>query len=108
MKNSILIALVTFLLASCASDQYLLSTTEMESSPYRTEGYNILKGDKLIGKVTSTEIEIDTKGNMVKEVSVTLEGFSNANDAEDVMKFLHTKYPNKKIEINLDGVESFE
>ena len=107
MKNLIYIASI-ILLTSCATDKYLLSPSEMAASEYKTEGYKIFKGDQLVGKVTSTEIEIDTKGNVVKEVSITLEGFSNSNDAESIMKFLHTKYPNKKIEINLDGVESFE
>ena len=106
--KKLLLFMSVLLLTSCATDKYLLSAEEMKNSPYRTEGNKVMKGEEVIGKVTSTEVEVDKKGNMTKEISITLVGFEQATEANDVIKFLHTKYPNKKIEVNLDGVQSFE
>jgi hypothetical protein len=106
--KKLLLFMSVLLLTSCATDKYLLSTEEMEKSPYRTEGNKVMKGDEVIGKVSSTEIEIDKKGNRTQEISITLTGFDQVGEADEVIKFLHTKYPNKKIEVNLDGVQSFE
>lgn len=107
MKNLIVIALAV-LLTSCATDKYLLSSEEMNKSPFSIEGHTVKKGNEVIGRITSTEIEIDAKGNMVKEFSFTLENMGKSAETEALLKFLHTKFPNKKIEINLDGVLDYE
>lgn len=107
MKNLLIIA-IAVLFSSCATDKYLLSSEEMSKSEFSTEGYTIKKGSEVIGKITSTEIEIDAKGNMVKELSITLEDISKSINITELLKYLHTKYPNKKIEINLDGITTFE
>lgn len=107
MKNLFVFALA-ILLSSCATDKYLLSAEEMNNSEFSTEAHTIKKGNEIIGRITSTEIEIDAKGNMVKELSITLEDVSKALDMEALLKYLHTKFPNKKIEINLDDVINFD
>lgn len=106
--KKVLIYCALLALTSCASDKYLLTPEQMKNSPYSKKGFNIMKGDEIIGKVTSTEIEIDKKGRVVKEISITLTGFEKLGEAEEVIKYLHTSYPDKKIEINLDGIVTFD
>ncbi len=107
MKN-IIIILITITLYSCATDKFLMSDEEMENTPYRTVGMSIMRDSTIIGNVSSTEIEVDSKGNKTLEISITLTGFDKSSEANEVIRYLHTRYPTRKIEVNLDGVRTFE
>ena len=97
-----LMVLITTLFVSCTSS-YKLSDTEFKNSEYSTNGRAILKNGTEVGQVTGLEYEL-YRGKMVKEISVTLKGL-NTEDIVAIIKYLHTKYPNDKIEVNTDNYD---
>lgn len=93
-----LLIILTVVLFAC--NPYKLTTKQYENSIYSTAGWCIYKNDTtLVGEVVSMEYEL-YNGKLVKELSVTLSSLDN--DITDIIKYLHTRYPNDKIEINTD------
>lgn len=100
MRNLLLFSII-LLLSSCVTDKYLLSTEEFNNSEYSVSGWEVLKSDTLvIGKITSMESEI-YKGHLVNEISISLMNVAEIDELE-VMKYLHTRMPEVKIELNKD------
>lgn len=108
MRKLLLGIVLSSVLFSCATDRYLMTEKEMKETPYSTDGFNVMRDSIVIGTVSSTEIEISPNGKRVVEISITLNGFDKSSEATEVIKFLHTKYPHRKIEVNLDGVGEFK
>jgi hypothetical protein len=75
---------------------------------YRVSEWNVYKEDKVIAKVTSTELEMMPNGKKIMEISLTLESHAGMLDAEQLLEYLHQKYPKAKIEINLDEIEKYK
>lgn len=106
MKKLLSIVIVLMLLTSCAKDQYLLTKEEYKNTEYSVKGWSIYKNETIIvGTVNSIEYEL-FNGKMYKEISVTLKSIDG--DVVGILKFLHTKHPNDKIEINTDEYEEFQ
>lgn len=104
--NTILVAVVgTVLLTACMSPKSYMSSQEITEKKYSIEGFNILKDGDVVGTLTSTEWEL-YKNNFVKEVSIKT-SFTSDKDMKEIARFVHTKFPKAKIEINDDGGNSF-
>ena len=108
MKNiqslAILFA-VTFLLFSCAANKYLMSAEEMSSKGYTMENWEILKNGTVVARLSSTEWEL-YRNHLSREISVVT-SYSSDEEMKEVLRFVHTKFPNDKIEINEDDGNSF-
>ena len=110
MKKFLLILLIALFAGSCGvlKDQYKMSDKEITEKGLRTEKNSVIANDSVVvANVTSVELEL-YNGKMVQEISVTLTNTGLLYDAEDILRFLHTKYPKSKIEINSDGKLGFE
>jgi len=108
MKNiqSILIALsAALLLFSCASKKFLMSEEEISSKGYTLQNWEILKNGAVVARLSSTEWEL-YRNHLTREISVVT-SYSSDDEMKEVLRFVHTKFPNDKIEINEDGGNSF-
>ena len=73
---------------------------------FSTVNYDVVLNDVVIAHVTSIEWEY-FKGELVREISVTTKNHMSDNDVIDMIKFLHSKYPDFKIEVNNDNTDKF-
>ena len=73
---------------------------------FSTVNYDVVLSDVVIAHVTSIEWEY-FKGELVREISVTTKNHMSDNDVIDMIKFLHSKYPDFKIEVNNDNTDKF-
>ena len=73
---------------------------------FNTNLFDVTLNDVVIAHVTSIEWEY-FKGSLVREVSVTTKSHMKDSDIIDMIKFLHSKYPDFKIEVNNDGTDKF-
>ena len=108
MKNlqSILIALsAALLLFSCASNQFIMTDEEISTKGYTIQNWDILKNGVAVARLSSTEWEL-YRNHLTREISVVT-SFSSDEDMKEVLRFVHTKFPNDKIEINEDDGNSF-
>jgi hypothetical protein len=108
MKNlqSILIALsAALLLFSCASNQFIMTDEEISTKGYTIQNWDILKNGVVVARLSSTEWEL-YRNHLTREISVVT-SFSSDEDMKEVLRFVHTKFPNDKIEINEDDGNSF-
>ena len=100
MKNlqSILIALsAALLLFSCASNQFIMTDEEISTKGYTIQNWDILKNGVVVARLSSTEWEL-YRNHLTREISVVT-SFSSDEDMKEVLRFVHTKFPNDKIEI---------
>ncbi|MFT6981559.1 MAG: hypothetical protein ACJAUD_000323 [Crocinitomicaceae bacterium] len=104
--NTLFLALLgaTFL-TSCMSSKYYMGDDEIAEKKYSINGWNILKDGVVVGTLTSTEWEI-YKNNIVQEISVKT-SFTSDKDMQEIARFVHSKFPEHKIEVNDDGGNSF-
>lgn len=108
MKNihSILIVFsVTLLLFSCASKKYTMSDEEISTKGYTFQNWDILKNGIVVARLSSAEWEL-YRNHLSREISI-ITSFSSDEDMKEVLRFVHTKFPNDKIEINEDDGNSF-
>lgn len=73
---------------------------------FNTNLFDVTLNDVVIAHVTSIEWEY-FKGKLVREVSVTTKSHMKDKDIIDMIKFLHSKYPDFKIEVNNDNTDKF-
>ena len=73
---------------------------------FNTNLFDVTLNDIVIAHVTSIEWEY-FKGKLVREVSVTTKNHLKDKDIIDMIKFLHSKYPDFKIEVNNDNTDKF-
>ena len=78
---------------------------EITEKKYTIEGWDILKNGVVVGTLTSTEWEL-YKNNFVNEISIQT-SFTSDAEMQEIARFVHTKFPDSKIEINDDGGNSF-
>ena len=102
MKRIIVpLAFVGIMITSCATDKFLMSTSEINEKGYSIEGWDIFQKGKLIGTLDNTEWEL-YKNDLRREISVTGVHHMADQDIRDLIRFIHTKYPDYKVEVNLD------
>ena len=86
---------------SVQKDTFKMTEMEIKKSQLKSDGWNILKGDDCIARVESIEWEY-YKGDFTREVSITLLDLKTFKEIEEIVKFMHTKFPDSKIEVNRD------
>jgi hypothetical protein len=84
-----------------------MSETEITEKGYSIDKWSIKKDGTTIAKVTSHEFELQNN-KLVKELSITVMSIAQTSDIEDIIKFIHTKYPKLKIEVNYDSLIDYE
>lgn len=109
MKKIINITLLSFsvglFLSSCMPSKYYMKADEIMQKKYSIEGWNILKNGVVVGTLTSTEWEI-YKNTIVNEISIRT-SFTSDSEMQEIGRFVHSKFPDSKVEINDDGGNSF-
>jgi len=90
---------------SCASKKYLMSEMEIANKGYSIKNWEIIRNDTVVGRLTSTEWEL-YRNHLTREISIAT-SFSSDEEMKEILRFVHTKFPNDKIEINEDGGNSF-
>lgn len=104
--NTLLLTLVgAAFLTSCMSSKYYMGEAEVAEKKYSINGWNILKDGAIVGTLSSTEWEI-YKNNIVQEISVKT-SFTSDKAMQEIARFVHSKFPDHKIEVNDDGGNSF-
>ncbi len=98
-------AFCAFLLTSCASSAYFMDEEEITSKGYSIDGWNILKKGEVVGTLSTMEWEL-YKNKFYREISIKT-SFSTDAEMKEIARFVHTKFPDSKIEVNEDGGNSF-
>ena len=104
MKNKLIIIGLAILMYSCSTSKDLGNGYSLNK--FSTVNYDVVLSDVVIAHVTSIEWEY-FKGELVREISVTTKNHMSDNDVIDMIKFLHSKYPDFKIEVNNDNTDKF-
>ena len=109
MKNRnniiVLLMLIGLTLTSCMSTKYYMKDSEIAEKKYTLDGWDVKKDGAVVGTLTSTEWEI-YKNHMSKEISIKT-SYTNATDMIEIARFIHSKFPECKIEVNSDAGNSF-
>jgi hypothetical protein len=106
--SRILIILLIFI-CSCSTTKDLedgIFKNGYSLNKFNTNLFDVTLNDIVIAHVTSIEWEY-FKGKLVREVSVTTKNHLKDKDIIDMIKFLHSKYPDFKIEVNNDNTDKF-
>lgn len=103
MKKLLFLMLLVLGVASCKSDQYVLSESELKVYQFELRSKSVYRGPTEIARLTSLEWEY-YNGDIVEELSLELIHQMSVKDVEILLRFLHTKFPDKKIEVNMDHI----
>jgi hypothetical protein len=95
----------SIVLFSCASKKYIMSDEEISSKGYTIQNWDILKNGTVVARLSSTEWEL-YRNHLSREISVVT-SYSSDDEMQEILRFVHTKFPNDKIEINEDGGNTF-
>lgn len=104
-KFNLIVLFLSLLFSSCISKKLIMSDEEILSKGYSVDGWNVLKNKKIVGVLSSTEWEL-YRNRLVREISVKT-SYTNDEDMKEIARFLHTKFPDAKIEVNDDQGNSF-
>ena len=104
--NTILILSLAIFTVSCGASKYMMKDIEIAEKKYTIDGWSVLKDGKKVGTLTSTEWEL-YKNKFVREISVAT-SFTKDEDMFEIARFLHSKFPDAKIEVNEDSGNSFD
>lgn len=104
-RNATLLCALGLVITSCGTGNYYMKAEEITSKEYTLDGWSILKSGKVVGTLTSTEWEF-YKNKLVREISIVT-SFSSDEEMKEIGRFVHTKFPDCKIEVNEDGGNSF-
>ena len=95
------ILLLIILLTSCTS--YKLSRKQIIKVGYEVDGWDILKKEQCVANIREMEWEL-YEGKLIREITMTIcDPHTRDKDVINLIKFVHTKYPNYKIEVNRDN-----
>ena len=109
MRNKLITIGLAALMFSCSTSKDLengIFKNGYSLNKFNTNLFDVTLNNVVIAHVTSIEWEY-FKGELVREVSVTTKNHMKDNDIIDMIKFLHSKYPDFKIEVNNDGTDKF-
>jgi hypothetical protein len=108
MRKLILpIITLMFVITSCANKSLMLSKEEANDYYLESWTVNCAKDSSVIATVSSWEWEL-YKGKMIQEISVTAEPGSNGHEIYMIARYLHTRYPKAKIEVNYDKIKALQ
>lgn len=103
--NIIILLVVALGFVSCSTTKYMMSEEEIAEKKYTIDGWNVLKNGTVVGRMSAMEWEI-YNGKMSREISIST-SFSTDAEMQEIARFVHTKFPNDKIEVNEDDGNSF-
>lgn len=103
--NVIIVMMSILVFASCGAGKLMMSDETIAELGYSVDGWNVVKNGEVVGVLSSTEWEL-YGNNLVREISVAT-SFTNDEDMKEIAMFLHTKFPDAKIEVNDDKGNSF-
>ena len=99
MKKLLIIS--TLFLFSCST--YKMSKKEVKQLDYTVHGWDILKGGHCVANIREMEWEL-YEGKLVREITMTIcDPKARDKDLVEIIKFVHTKYPKYKIEVNREN-----
>lgn len=82
-----------------------MSEEEIASKGYSIRNWDIIRNDTVVGHLSSTEWEL-YRNHLTREISIST-SYTADDEMKEILRFVHTKFPNDKIEINEDGGNSF-
>ena len=95
------ILLLVILLTSCTS--YKLTKKQINQKGYEVAGWDVLQKGHCVANIREMEWDL-YEGKLVREITMTIcDPKARDNDVIDIIKFMHTKYPDYKIEVNRDN-----
>ena len=95
------ILLLIIILSSCTC--YKLTGKQIVEKGYEVVGLDVLKKGECIANIREMEWEL-YEGKLVREITLTIcDPQTRDKDVIEIIKFMHTKYPNYKIEVNRDN-----
>lgn len=97
--------MVLAVMTSCVGRKLIMSEKEIAEKGYSVDGWNVKKNDVIVGVLTSTEWEI-YRNRLVREISVET-SFTKDEEMKEIAMYLHTIFPEAKIEVNDDKGNSF-
>ena len=103
--NLVLLLMSVLIMVSCGARKLIMSDEEIAAKGYSVDGWNIKRNGEVVGVLSSTEWEL-YRGYLVREISVST-SYTNDEDMKEIARFLHTKFPEAKIEVNDDKGNSF-
>lgn len=103
--GSILVVALALIVTSCGAGKYMMRDAEIAEKGYSIDGWNIMKNGEVVGVLTTMEWEL-YKNKFYREISIKT-SFSTESDMKDIARFVQSKFPESKIEVNEDGGNSF-
>ena len=82
-----------------------MSDEEISSKGYTIQNWDILKNGTVVARLSSTEWEL-YRNHLSREISIVT-SYSSDDEMQEILRFVHTKFPNDKIEINEDDGNTF-
>ena len=99
MKKLLLISI----LCLCSCSTYKMSNKEIKNLKYEVDGWDIIKDDHCVANIREMEWEL-YEGKLVKEITMTIcDPKTRDKDLIEIIKFVHTRYPEYKIEVNREN-----
>jgi hypothetical protein len=103
--NFAILVMTLVVLASCGAKKLIMSDQEIAEKGYSLDGWNVMKNGEKVGVLSSTEWEI-YRNYLVREISVAT-SFTNDQEMKEIAMYLHTIFPDAKIEVNDDKGNTF-
>ena len=102
MKKITLILLSALTLSCATTNDYILSEDEM--SKFNHDNDTISYMGKPLGYISNFEIEYNPylKDKMIYEISVTVINRFDTLSVDKLLRYVHTRQPKAKVEINYD------
>jgi hypothetical protein len=99
MKKLLVISI--FCLFSCST--YKMNNREIKNLKYEVDGWDILKDSHCVANIREMEWEL-YEGKLTREITMTIcDPKTRDKDLIEIIKFVHTKYPEYKIEVNREN-----
>ena len=96
-----LLLISTLFLFSCSS--YKMNNREIKNLKYEVDGWDIIKDGQCVANIREMEWEL-YQGKLTREITMTIcDPKTRDKDLIEIIKFVHTRYPEYKIEVNREN-----
>lgn len=99
-----MIAMAIFMV-SCANKSLMLSKEEAKNYYLESWTVNDARDSSVVARISSWEWEL-YNGKMIQEISVSAEADCDGREIYMIARYLHTRYPKAKIEVNYDKLKA--
>ena len=90
-----------FFLFSCST--YKMNNREIKNLKYEVDGWDIIKDGQCVANIREMEWEL-YQGKLTREITMTIyDPKTRDKDLIEIIKFVHTRYPEYKIEVNREN-----